>query len=115
MFDKLLENQDLDTQIKDEISHYLSIKPLMDRCLELDHDLNNPLACIMGYAQYLLDEPDGLDETQLDCLEQILRGAERMQEVIEALSREKAAHRRRQKDPGQPASPVTDTKIIPVD
>jgi PAS domain S-box-containing protein len=50
------------------------------------HDLQTPLRAIAGFAQFLqADYADRLDETAQDYLDRIVRGASRLQELIEDL------------------------------
>lgn len=56
----------------------------------MNHDLNNPLAGILGYAEFL--KADGnLSEEQMNNVDQIITCAERMKRLIEALCEHKIA------------------------
>ncbi len=50
------------------------------------HDLRNPLARVLGYADFLREEAaEALDSVQLDFLERLCGGAQRMQVLIDDL------------------------------
>ncbi|MBN1213521.1 MAG: hypothetical protein JXA92_13200 [candidate division Zixibacteria bacterium] len=65
------------------------LKPFIIHCLKLNHDLNNPLAGIVGYTEFLLDEEESLTDTQREYLEQIKTCAERIKNEITELCNEK--------------------------
>lgn len=65
------------------------LKPFISRCLKLNHDLNNPLAGIIGYTEFLLDEEESLPENQREYIEQIKTCAERIENKITELCNEK--------------------------
>ncbi|MEE8577121.1 MAG: histidine kinase dimerization/phospho-acceptor domain-containing protein [candidate division Zixibacteria bacterium] len=63
------------------------MQPLFVRCLTLNHDLNNPLAGVIGYAEFMLDdESTPVTEDHRRFIEKIMSCAERMREMIEELS-----------------------------
>jgi signal transduction histidine kinase len=72
----------LETQqrLYEQVSNLAQIKSDMIRIAA--HDLGNPLGVIRGFLELLLDEPDRLDESQLDALKKVDRNAERMQQII---------------------------------
>ena len=65
------------------------LKPYISRCMKLNHDLNNPLAGIIGYTEFLLDEEESLSENQREYIEQIMTCAERIENKITELCNEK--------------------------
>lgn len=67
------------------------LKPLIKRCLRLNHDINNPLAGILGYAEFMLSSPESLTESTSKHLKQIMRAAERIKKLMEELGDEKIA------------------------
>ena len=71
-----------------EFEIYQSIKPYIGHCLILNHELNNPLTGIIGYSEFLIED-DTIPEKLRSSLKQILKSAERMQKLIEALCIEK--------------------------
>jgi len=54
----------------------------LKRTLSLNHDLNNPLSGILGYAEFLLEESDGMSAEQRDFVKQVIVCAERMARLI---------------------------------
>lgn len=48
----------------------------------LNHDLNNPLAGVVGYTELALSDPDSLPENIVDYLEKVQKSAGMMQEII---------------------------------
>jgi signal transduction histidine kinase len=60
-------------------------------CLTLNHDINNPLAGILGYGEFMLSEPESLTEEQRQQLGKILHCAERIRKLVEALCDDKIA------------------------
>jgi len=74
----------------EEIAVYRQLKPLIAHCLTLNHELNNPLAGILGYAEFMLDEGSvNLTVDQKRQLQQILKSAERIQKSVQKLSEAK--------------------------
>lgn len=67
------------------------LRPYLAHCLTLNHDLNNPLAGILGYAEFIVDEKDNLSEDQIYFIEQIQKCAERIRNHVEQLANEKAS------------------------
>ncbi len=68
---------------------YLILKPYIGHCLVMNHELNNPLAGIIGYSEFLIEEVDGISDEHRNFLRQILKSAERIQKMIEQLCQEK--------------------------
>ncbi len=48
------------------------------------HELNNPLAIVKGYADYLLDDPEGMEEAR-EPLENIVKASLRMRSIVDHL------------------------------
>lgn len=86
-----LAKADIKDDLKEELALFRALKPYIGRCLTLTHDVNNPLAGIIGYSEFLLQEADQLDETQKGYLNQILRCAELIKKLAENLCEEKIA------------------------
>ena len=74
-----------------ELETFRILKPYIAECLTLNHDINNPLAGIIGYAEFLVDEPEGLSEEQRGYVDQIVNCAQRINQRVNALSTEKIA------------------------
>lgn len=83
--------KDQKLELEKELEIYRAIKPYIGHCLTLNHDLNNPLAGIIGYCEFLIEEADNLSEEQKGYLNQISKCAVRMQKLIENLCEEKIA------------------------
>ncbi len=64
------------------------LRPFILRCLKLNHEINNPLAGILGYTEFLLEE-ETLSEIQRDCVHQIMSCADRIEKEISRLCQEK--------------------------
>jgi len=90
-FDRDLIDLQIDDDLKREIIEYRRLKPLIDLCLNLNHDINNPLAGIMGYAEFMLTDEAEITAEQRSCLEQIVECSERIQAQVSKLSEIKAA------------------------
>jgi nitrogen-specific signal transduction histidine kinase len=67
------------------------LKPYIGHCLSMNHDINNPLAGIIGYCEFLLLEPENLTKQQIKQLEMIAKCAERIRKLVENLCEEKIA------------------------
>jgi signal transduction histidine kinase len=67
-----------------------ALEPFLQTCLSLNHDLNNPLAGIIGFAEFLVDEGSNLNQMQRNYLRQILECAERIRRRVARLCEEKA-------------------------
>ena len=74
-----------------ELAVYRALKPYIGHCLALNHEINNPLAGIIGYTEVLLQDPDRLTHSQREFLSQVLQCAERVKELVNRLSEEKIA------------------------
>jgi signal transduction histidine kinase len=79
-----LDSADISEELRTDIALFRALKPYLGHCLTLNHDLNNPLAGILGYAEFLLSD-DNLTTDQKHSLGQIVTCAERMKIMIEAL------------------------------
>ena len=66
------------------------LKPLIRECIDIHHDLNNPLAGILGYAEFILSGPEQLTDTVKKDLQQIVKCAEKMKEITDRIARSKA-------------------------
>ena len=73
----------------EDIAVYRKLKPLIAHCLTLNHEINNPLAGILGYAEFMYEEGVNLTVDQKRQLKQILKSAERIQKIIQVLSEQK--------------------------
>jgi len=79
-------------EIENELKIYQVIKPYIGHCLTLNHDINNPLAGVIGYSEFLLSEEDSLrSKEQKGYLNHILTCAERIKKLVDNLCEEKIA------------------------
>lgn len=78
-----------DTQRRD-LAFLEHLKPYLAQCLGLNHEINNPLAGIIGYAEYMLDDEEPLSDDQRHYVQQIQNCAERIRSLIVALSERKS-------------------------
>ncbi len=81
----------VDDKLKEELALFRILRPYIGHCLALNHDINNPLAGIIGYSEFMLSEADQLTESQRESVEQILHCAERIRQEVEDLGDEKIA------------------------
>jgi signal transduction histidine kinase len=78
-------------ELSDDLALFQVLKPYIGHCLTLNHDINNPLAGILGYAEFMLSEPETLNQDQQHQLAKILQCAERIKKLVENLCDEKIA------------------------
>lgn len=83
------ENSQASTVTEEELRFYLALKPYIFRCLSLNHDINNPLAGIIGYCEFLLEDSEKFTKDQVSYLKQIATCANRIKNEIESLCMEK--------------------------
>ncbi len=74
-----------------ELQLWRALRPYIGHCLALNHDINNPLAGILGYGEFLLSDPQHMDEDQIHQLRQIMKCAERIKKLADSLCEEKIA------------------------
>ncbi|MCK4607293.1 MAG: hypothetical protein KAU35_08370 [candidate division Zixibacteria bacterium] len=80
-----------DDKLKEELALFRVLRPYIGHCLALNHDINNSLAGIIGFAELMLSEADQLSESQRESVQQILQCAERIQREVMGLGDEKIA------------------------
>ena len=54
-----LLNADISEELKQEIALFRRLRPYLGHCLTMNHDINNSLSGILGYAEFLLDSAHG--------------------------------------------------------
>jgi len=59
------------------------LKPFIRKCASIHHDLNNPLAGVLGYTEFILSDPDNLTDELKKDLAQIDKCANKMKGIIE--------------------------------
>jgi signal transduction histidine kinase len=72
-----------------EFDSYIELKPYIARCLQLNHELSNPLTGIIGYCDFLLETNQNIPDELLIYIKQILTCAERMEKILKNLSEAK--------------------------
>ena len=80
----------LTEELQKELEIYRVLKPYIGHCLTLNHDLNNPLAGIIGYVEFILTD-ETISEDHRKFLNQVMTCAERMHQMINDLCEEKIA------------------------
>ncbi len=81
----------LPVDIQREVTAFRTARPFLSRCLSLNHDINNPLAGIIGYAEVLLEEDsEPLTDEQRNGLNHILQCAEKIRALSNGLSEDKS-------------------------
>ncbi|MBD3258353.1 hypothetical protein GF377_07955 [candidate division GN15 bacterium] len=83
--DQDLVDKPIPDDLKREITVYRRLKPFIGHCLTLNHDLNNPLAGILGYAEFILTDGRELDDELKSNIDQIVECAERIRERLDSL------------------------------
>lgn len=78
----------LPEHLQEELRCYLALKPYLAHCIAMNHDLNNPLAGIIGYCELIMEEPDTPEELRIQ-LGQILSCALRIHFFVDHLCQEK--------------------------
>lgn len=75
----------------DEAALFRKLIPFLRHCLPLNHDLNNPLAGIIGYCEFMKEESSDLTPNQVEYLNHILTSAERIRKLSDQLADAKIA------------------------
>ena len=91
MTGQTMEIESLTEKQRTDLDLFEVLKPYLGQCLSLNHDLNNPLAGIVGYLEFLLEEADQLSDEHREFVEQINLCTERMCQVLDRLSEQKIA------------------------
>ena len=68
---------------------WLRLKPYIGHCLTMNHDVNNSLTAVLGFAELMLEDDPPLTEKQIGHVKAIIRSAERVQATMENLCQEK--------------------------
>jgi signal transduction histidine kinase len=84
-----LDESSLSQGLRDELALWRALKPYIGRCLSLNHDINNPLAGIIGYGEFMMSDEPPLAPEQQAHLTKIMNCAERIKKLVEDLCREK--------------------------
>jgi len=65
------------------------LKEFLGAQFELNHDLNNPLAGIVGYLELAMTGTDDIPERPLELLQNVQKCADRMDELIQEFVKSK--------------------------
>ncbi len=66
------------------------LKPYLAKALTLNHDVNNPLCAILGYAEFILSEEELSPDLRAN-VEQIMNAGERIRKLVDEMCAEKIA------------------------
>jgi len=80
------EKNKFSNEVTADFNTYTELKPYIARCLQLNHELNNPLAGIIGYCDFLLETNQNVPDEIVSYIKQILKCAERMEKTLQDLS-----------------------------
>lgn len=83
------KNKSLPVETETELEFLKGLKPFLDSCLQLNHDLNNQLSGIFGYVEFVLYEPGQMSSDQIDLLNKALICAEKIKKQLEQFCIEK--------------------------
>lgn len=85
-----LATAEISDDLKNEITVYRKLKPLIGQCLTLNHDINNSLAGVLGFAEFLQEDAAEMSEEQRENLTRMVQCAEKIKELIDIISDKKA-------------------------
>lgn len=87
-----MDNSDIQTKSgavdeldEDEYQVFQILKPYIYTCLSFSHDINNPLAGIMGFAELLKEESNDMSESQIKLINRVLECAEKIKSSVNQL------------------------------
>ena len=72
-------------EIDEDLIKSERLKAMIETAVTINHEVNNPLAAVLGYVQLLLSRPENLDSGTIDKLKKIETGALRIKEVTNRL------------------------------
>jgi len=72
-------------EIQEDLIKSERLNAIVETAVTINHEINNPLAAVLGYAQLLLSRPENLDQDTIDKLKKIETGARRIKEVTNRL------------------------------
>ena len=78
-------------EIKQELEIFQALKPFLARCLDLNHDINNPLTGIIGFCEFLMEDADSFNDEQKEFIENIVTCTEKIRKHIDQLCDTKIA------------------------
>ena len=71
---------------QEDLAVFQLLKPFLADCLTLNHEISNPLAGILGYAEFLEAEAEAMSEEHRRYVDNIMKCAERIKTRLEFLS-----------------------------
>jgi len=75
----------------DDLALFEALKPYIGHCLSMNHEINNSLAGIIGYSEFLLMDSSSLTPQQKRQIEMISKCAEKIRVLVQSLCDEKIA------------------------
>lgn len=72
-------------EIQENLIKSERLKAIIETAVTINHEVNNPLAAVLGYVQLLLSRPENLNPDTIDKLKKIETGALRIKEVTNRL------------------------------
>jgi signal transduction histidine kinase len=78
-------------ELTDDLELFRALKPYIGHCLRMNHDINNSLAGIIGYCEFLLLDSAALPPQHRRQVEIIAKCAEKIQQLVQNLCEEKIA------------------------
>jgi len=72
-------------EVQEELVRSERLKAIVETAVTINHEINNPLAAVLGYAQLLLSRRENLDQDTVDKLKKVEAGALRIKEVTNRL------------------------------
>jgi K+-sensing histidine kinase KdpD len=75
----------IEGEIREDLIKSERLKAIVETAVTVNHEINNPLAAVLGYVQLILSRPESLDQDTIDKLKKIETGALRIKEVTNRL------------------------------
>lgn len=85
MLETKLHPAGISEELREEIDLFRLLKPFIAYCLRLDHEINNPLSGVLGYADFMLMDGENLTEEQRNELREIVICAERIRKHMDQI------------------------------
>ncbi|MCK4403710.1 MAG: hypothetical protein KAW02_01345 [candidate division Zixibacteria bacterium] len=75
----------IEGEIAEDVIKSERLKAMIETAVTINHEVNNPLAAVLGYVQLILSRPENLDSDTIDKLKKIETGALKIKEVTNRL------------------------------
>ncbi|MGB8657776.1 MAG: histidine kinase dimerization/phospho-acceptor domain-containing protein [Candidatus Zixiibacteriota bacterium] len=72
-------------EISDDLIKSERLKAMIETAVTINHEVNNPLAAVLGYVQLILSRPENLNQETIDRLKKVETGALRIKDVTNRL------------------------------